>query len=421
MASLYARALAEQFNRDERGTIAMMFGLMIAMAVGCVGLAVDYSRILLARNALNDAADAAGLATGRAMIDGSVTVDEAKTIGAIYFSENAKSLTKAGAAIPIPVITPDPDTSTVMVTAQASVPTPFAAFFGFKTMIVPTASKVSFDAKDLEVGMSLDITGSMSWPASSTDMTSKIDGLKSAFEKFATTLIPENQQVGRKVRLGIMPYAPSVNLGKYAAAASQNKSKDGCIVERTTLAYNDLSPANGGAFHANPSQYCPSATVMPLTDDRDALIKHVKTFQPNGATAGHLGIQWAWNIIAEDYAGFWGGSASPSAYALTQGAKPKLVKAVIVMTDGQFNTSTFGASSETQARAMCTAIKKRGVLVFTVGFGLGTTATELQAKKLLQDCATPGPQYFADATNANQLDAALQSFAATLGKLRVSQ
>jgi hypothetical protein len=258
----------------------------------------------------------------------------------------------------------------------------------------------------------------MNDPASSTDPTKKIDGLKTAFEKFAKTLIPDNQQLGRKVRLGVAPYDQSVNLGKFSGPASKYKSKDGCVNERTGGTYTDLDPFNGGEFYANVGN-CPKPILMPLTDDKTALINHVKTFQPGSSTAGHLGIQWAWNIIAEDFAGFWGGSAAPDTYAKTKGANPKLVKAVIIMTDGIFNTQWHGASSSTQALAMCDAIKKRDVLVFTIGFGL--TPKEAAAKKLLQDCATPGAQYFADATSSTQLDAALQSFAATLGKLRVAQ
>ena len=65
-------------------------------------------------------------------------------------------------------------------------------------------------------------------------------------------------------------------------------------------------------------------------------------------------------------------------------------------------------------------MKTKGVIVFTIGFGLGNAGVELHAKQLLQACASPGAQYFADASNTTELDQALQSFATTLGKLRVS-
>jgi hypothetical protein len=61
------------------------------------------------------------------------------------------------------------------------------------------------------------------------------------------------------------------------------------------------------------------------------------------------------------------------------------------------------------------------VLVFTIGFGLGNSGLELTAKNLLKSCATPGAQYFADVQSSSDLDVALQSFASTLGKLRIAQ
>ena len=113
-----AATLAPNFRNDERGSIAIMFGLMIMVLMSLAGLALDYSRILLARHALNDAADAAGIAVGRAMVDGKVTTAEAIKIGEIYFAENAKGVMKVGGQVPLPSITSDEATSTVTVTAR---------------------------------------------------------------------------------------------------------------------------------------------------------------------------------------------------------------------------------------------------------------------------------------------------------------
>ena len=98
-----------------------------------------------------------------------------------------------------------------------------------------------------------------------------------------------------------------------------------------------------------------------------------------------------------------------------------VVKAAIIMTDGIFNTAYHSDIARNQALAMCTAMKAKGILVFTIGFGLGNVGSEIVAKQTLKDCATPGDRYFADASNTAQLDAALQSFASTLGQLRIAQ
>ncbi len=408
----------KNFQDDEGGAVAIMFGLMIIVCATMAGLAIDYSRILMARKTLMEATDSAALATGRALIDGNLTVAQAEAMGQAYFTANAKDLSKANTAVPTATITADPDAKLVSVSAQITVPMTLMAITGFKTSKIDAASKVSFDAKDLEVGMALDITGSMadSPPGGGGP---KIDALKFAFERFATTLIPSSQQIGRKVRIGVAPYDMSVDLTKYAAAAT-NSAGGSCVVERINNTFTDLTPSGGGYFYPSPAG-CPNGTMMPLTDDKAGLISHVKTFFPGRSTAGHIGLQWGWNMIAEDYASFWGGAAAPDAYSKTQGSKPTLVKAVIWMTDGQNNTQWHGAGSDTQAKKLCDAMKAKGVLVFTIGFGLGNSGLELTAKNLLKSCATPGAQYFADVQSSSDLDVALQSFASTLGKLRVSQ
>jgi hypothetical protein len=44
-----------------------------------------------------------------------------------------------------------------------------------------------------------------------------------------------------------------------------------------------------------------------------------------------------------------------------------------------------------------------------------------QAKQTLEQCATPGAEYYADANDAKQLEAALSKFAQKLNALRLSK
>lgn len=423
------------FGRNERGSIAMIFGLMLMVLMSVTGLALDYGRVLMARRTLAEATDSAALAAGRALTDGTLTQAEAEAIATAYFNENAKELSKIKAMVPVPAITTNMGNSTVTVTASADVPMTFMGVVGYKKVAVPATSTVAFDSRDLEVGMALDITGSMSGTPPGGGPR-KIDGLKAAFKSFAETLIPASQQLGRKVRIGVAPFSASVNLGSYAGKASNFRSADKCVTERETATYTGSAPSFGNYFDVeadgnkdiDPTEgfgknpyFCPSQPIMPLTDDRDALIKAVDKYKEGGFTAGHIGTQWGWNLVSEDYAGFWGGNSAPAPYADTQGAKPKLIKAVILMTDGIFNTSYHHDQAKKQALELCTAMKDKGILVFTIGFGLGNSGSELIAKQTLQTCATPGVQYFADASNSAQLDAALKSFAQVLTRLRLAQ
>lgn len=425
------------FGRNERGSIAMLFGLMIMVVMSIAGLALDYGRILLARHALTDAVDAAGLAAGRALMDGKLTAAEVDTMARVYFDQNAKDLAKVQSKIPVPSIVPNLADSTVTVSANVDVPMTLMAIAGFKKVNVPVTSTISFDSKDLEVGMALDITGSMGETPKGGSET-KIKSLRGAATRFVETLIPTTPQAGRSVRIGIAPFSASVNLGKFAAKASANQSIDGCVTERRTATYSAALPSSlamsfdvkaDGVKDIDPTEQgvgldryvCPEPELIPLTDSRTALTTSISKFKADGYTAGHMGTQWGWNLIAEEYATFWGAGSAPAPYADTKGSKPKLIKAVILMSDGIFNTAFHHDDARKQALAMCTAMKKENVIIFTIGFGLGNTGSEVVAKQTLKDCATPGDQYAVNAANGTELDTALQSFAQVLTQLRVSK
>jgi hypothetical protein len=369
----------------------------------------------------------------RILVSGSNSPEaDAIEAGKAFFQENGKQLQKANTPTPVPDVYPDKNTNSVVVNATGIVPLTFMALGGFSTMNVPVTSTVRFDNKDLEVGMALDITGSMN------DYPPGGGPRKIAFKKFAETLVPATPQAGRSVRLGVVPFSASVNLGGYAKSASNARSKDGCVTERSVPAYDDKSPSTGGYFdvaadgtkNIDPTEggvgsnryFCPTPAVIPLTSNRKLLIDEVNAFSPGGFTAGHLGVQWGWNLISPEFASFWGGQSAPADYSLTQGANPSLIKAMILMSDGIFNTAYHDDKARNQALAMCAAMKAKpkGVIVFAIGFGLGNSPAELVAKQTLRDCATTGPEFFADASNTNDLDTALQQFATVLGKLRVA-
>lgn len=425
---------ASQFGGDESGSVAVLFAFLSIILVLMAGFAVDVGRLVLARSALFDAADAAGLAAGRTLLDGA-RAEDAKSAGAAYFEANVKSVTKAGATISVPVIEADADTQSVVVNSSVTVPLTLLQLTGVKSITMPVRSEVRFDAKDLEVGVAIDVTGSMN---TSINGERKIDSLKLAFNNFVDAVVPADATLGRKVRVAVAPYSSGINLGDYARKASNNKSKDGCVTERLTKTYTDEAPsaANGyfataadGTKDIDPTQGrqgygCAPSKIFPLSSSRDQLKRHVEGFAADGTTGGHFGSQWAWNLVSEDYATFWGGTSAPAPYSKTKGSAPKLIKAVIIMTDGVNNISFRHGKSRDQQIALCDAMKIKGVVVFSVGFGLDSepdVKLREEAKDTLRQCATPGAEYFADASNAAQLDNAFKQFATVLGKLRVDK
>ena len=406
-----------------------MFALTSIIIMFAAGMALDTARTYHMNERVGDAVDAAAIAAGRALLDGDLSDDEIKERAAIYIQENVAAGGGNFGSYATPDIQIDRDAGTVTIDVDVNVPTTLTRLGGFKNLYAPISTEAVFDQKDIEVAMALDVTGSMR--GTTSDGVRKIDALKNAFKTFADKLLPEQISSERKVRIAVAPYSSGVNLDAFAGAATNNRSNDNCAIERTGAASYTDEPVGAGQYfkvhedqprdidatQRRQSYTCPDATVIPLTQDRDLLVSTVEGYNASGSTGGHLGVQWAWNLIAEQWGGFWGGDSQPDPYSLTEGDNPKLIKAVILMTDGIFNTSFFNDSSAGQATELCNRIKQKNVRVFSIAFGDPPS----QAKQTLEQCATPGPEYYADASDAKQLEAALAKFALKLNALRLSK
>ena len=413
--------LLKSFQQKEQGSVAILFGLMSGALFLLAGMAIDYSRITDVHTRLSSAVDAASLAAGRAMLDGKLSDDEILVLAGKFFDENSKNVSKMG-NLAKPDIRINRATGSIDINVSTDVAMTVSRIGGFTTMNVPVVSQAVYKQKDIEVGMALDITGSM---GDYVGGQSKISGLKAAFANFADRLLPDGPRGPQKVRIGLAPYSAGINLGSYAAAASANKSKDGCVTERKSGQYADSADPffviADGNVDVDPTEgkysyVCPSASVTPLSDDKSALIAEVNSFEPRGGTAGHFGVQWGWNLVSDQWGNTWGNAGKPDGYDRVK--EEKLLKAVVLMTDGVFNTAFHGQKSAEQATELCNAMKSKGVVVFSVGFGLGGNATALQT---LKTCATAGDDYFADASNAQELDAAFSKFATKLTQLRIAK
>jgi Flp pilus assembly protein TadG len=414
---------------DESGNIAIVFAISSTLVLLAAGMAIDVGRTVSMNSRIGQAADAASLAAGRAMLDGKLNDTEVVALAKRYLKHNAESGGKLPGRYSEPNISINRELGSVHVDVDVRVPTTLSRISGRQELRAPVDNTTVFEQKDVEVAMALDVTGSMTESAGGGQR--KIDALKKSFGTFVDKLLPEHMPDGRKVRIAVAPYSSGVNMGSFADRASGDRSRDNCVIERTGRGGTSDSPASAGSYfkvhedqtndtdntEGRQDYTCPSAQIIPLTDDRERLKRTVDGYRASGSTGGHMGIHWAWNLISENWGGFWGGDSRPEPYARTEGDDPELIKAVILMTDGVFNTSFFNGNSASQATSLCEQIRLKNVLVFSIAFG----NPPQQAKRTLRECATPGAEYYADAANAAQLDAALAKFAGTLTMLRLSQ
>jgi hypothetical protein len=347
-------------------------------------------------------------------MNGAMSDEEIAELGERYFNQNLAGGGTFGDVAQVEVI-PNRANSTIEVKVDADVPTTFMRIAGFQTVATPVDSLSTFEAKDLELGMALDITGSM--------QGRKLADLKAAATDLVELLLPDGERPN-KVRIGLAPYAASIQLGAYASSASNDTSLDGCVRERNgRSAHTDDSIRDGGAYRGTGSfsdidptegrqgYSCPAARIVPLTDDKAALTASISRYVANGATAGHIGAQWAWNLISPNFASLWPSDSEPVAYH-----DRTATKALILMTDGIFNTAYANANSSAQALAVCTGLGDKGVKVHTVAF-----EAPASAKAMLQECARRAGGEFHDARDGEELRQAFADIAQSLNGLRLTQ
>jgi hypothetical protein len=207
-----------------------------------------------------------------------------------------------------------------------------------------------------------------------------------------------------------------------------------CVTERDANYDTDVSPGvTPLGYYYVSSATCLSNQIVPLTPDRDVLLDAIgpyevvdRTLVASGTTAGHLGLAWGWYMIAPNFSFVWPVESRPVAYNTEN-----VVKAIVFMTDGLFNTQycsgvTDGAActnangdSQEQAEDICDSIKEpaNDTLLYVIGFDLADDEDTLE---FLRDCAT-SVDHFYQADTGEDLAEAFASIAGELSALRVSR
>lgn len=397
----------------------MLFASAIFVVVLSVGLAIDGARAYNVSTRIGAALDAAALAAAKLLDDEDATNAEIEDRAKRFFAAHFERTPIAGITVPEPVVTINRETGDVNVAVDVSVAATFAQLAGIESFNFPRAARVRYNQKHVEVALVLDITGSMCSPCD------KIEGLKLASRAAIGSLINPSIPHGY-IRVGIVPYSASVNAGAYAADVSNGNSTDGCVVEREGSHNDDDHRANGGnslgtsSAAANPKYSCAASPIMPLSADRATLETKIDSLLPGGWTAGHIGLAWGWYLISERWDDFWPSESRPRRKG------PNVVKAVVFMTDGEFNTSYLpGAgfnstsvstanSSPEQTTRLCANMKAEGVVIYTVAF-----QSPASARDLLQGCASSAGHAFTAESNAD-LFTAFRTIAERLSALRLT-
>lgn len=417
----------KSFASDKRGNIAIIFAFVLTPLIGMIGLSIDGLRAYNAAETAHNALDAAALAAAKAMAEQDLDPDEVAEVAKKFFAANVQGSRKVSDSVYEALdVQADPATGNVTLSVKTHVPTTFAAIFNVDKLTVNRSSTVAAGLNDIDLGLMLDVTGSMR-------QRGKLDAMKNATYDLIDMIIPDGRKESR-VRIALAPYSEQVNAGRFAPRVSDARNRSGCVTERNgPHANSDAPPVRGSQFHvitdAEKERYteetrrrnliCPPAEIEPLTSDAERLKRIVSGYRANGYTAGHLGIQWAWNLISPRWSAIWPGGSTPEPYD-----RKGVIKAVVLMTDGEFNTAYSGSWSRSGMKResyantgeLCDNIKAENVLVFSVAFDLD----DASAERALQDCSS-GAGYFHRAENEEELRMAYRDIAIKLTELRIAK
>lgn len=437
------------FLADRQGVAAVFFVLALVPISAAAGAAIDISRAYLVKHRLGIAIDAAGLAVGASS---GKTEAELNQVLQDYFNANYPAEKLGVPATPVMVI----EDSVIKISAKASVDTTLMRVVQISEIEVEASTEIIRETKGLDVVLVLDNTGSMSG--------SKLTSLKIASKQFVEILFGDNAEA-EDLLIGVVPFAGTVNVGTaqsftddfiHASPADSAFSPDhwrGCVEARTAPHdQQDTNQITGGKWtkylwpdnssnrwsylngsqsnhqYYGPNKQCP-VELLPLTNQKATITGKIDEMIANGLTHINVGAVWGWRVLSPS-SPYTGGHAYDD---------PDYNKAIVIMTDGQ-NTSPSGNtytgygflsdgklgttySSYTAQQTLnsrlstiCTNIKAKNVLVYTITFQVSSSST----RTLLRNCATDAGKYFNSPSNS-ELEKTFRAIGAELSNLRIGK
>ncbi len=438
------------FAADRSGQYSIIFALCSGVLMISVGLSVDYARIISAKSQLTSALDAAVTSTARDITRGKVDKKEATKRVQAFLEANLDGKRLTPENVHLTDVTLDPVTNKLSASARADVDMMFPVMNNPKVQPVNVKIGALYSERKVEVSMVLDVTGSMMKKGSSD----KIGDLKIAAKSAVKAFLENGSE---NTRVAITPWAMGVNVGngeirKHLLDVNGKPAADNCATERRgAQMFSDASPVSAKLTGSNemkhfnvwtnkeevwgkPDWKCPSVALQPLTKDKALLNSMIDKLSAKGGTAGQIGLQFGWYMVSPNWKSVLPVKSEPVAYN-TAGSD----KYIILMTDGLFNSEASGLSNDAitpypgvaqksgrLAMKYCSAIKDRGVKLYTIGFDLknaGGAAYEAEAIKTLSDCAsTPvgGEQTFYNADNGDELKKAFDDIARRIQSLTLT-
>ena len=409
--------------RDDRGSIVVLFALTLPIMLGVLGLALDVLMAQSQREKLQAAADQAAVAAA-AQADPSRRQAAAERIFAANLADQPGL---EGARVTR--INVDVNRGTVDVDAELASPTHFARLFGLDQWTLRVSSGSIASSGNIEVALSLDVTGSMNWAVTGAPSTSKLQAMKQAATTLVDTLLPDAAARAR-ITIGAVAFNELVNIGTarsiwvlpstLTSSALGGQPWNGCVRERnntdllqdtppTTTLFSSAQSLPWSSSYQRPR--CSTGVALSPSNNPTTINNWINALTAAGGTRVDVGTVWAWRLLSPRWRGLWNSTVLP------RDNGPSVRKIAIILTDGTNEPTPGTGVSASQAdsilSATCTRMKNAGITVYTVGFEVPTAA-----KTLLRNCAS-SPAEFYDAPSNQTLQAAFQAIARNINNVRL--
>jgi Flp pilus assembly protein TadG len=427
------RGTTRIFASSNRGNVSVIFAAALLPLLGFVGAAIDYSRAVNARSAMQAAVDATALMISKEAAG--LTAAQITAKANAYFAALYNHPAASGVSITTAYTASANAPSTVKIDGAGTVATDFMRLMGYNTVPISVTSTTTWGNQRMRVALALDTTGSMA-------QDGKMDALKPAAKSLIDQVMAMASNTG-DVMVSIVPFAKDVNVGSSnynqswvkwddwddknqscsgwgwgwgggGCSANNHNTWNGCVTDRDQ-SYDVTSTAPTSAatyFPAEQDNNCPER-LMTLSSDKTALKAKIDALYPSGATNQPIGLAWAWLSLLQQ--------APLNAPAEASGYTYQ--KVIILMSDGlntknrwYGNGSSPSSQIDTRQQTLCNNVKAAGITLYTIHVNTDGDPTST----VLQNCASSSDKFYT-LTSSSQMLSVFNAIGTQLAKLRVSK
>ncbi len=334
-----------RFARGEDGSVTVLALFFLLIMMGIAGIGIDLMRYERNRASLQYTLDRAVLAA--ADLDQSA---DPETVVRDY-------LDQAGLLQYLTGITVEEGLGfrKVEASAESAFPTQFMHMSGVDTLNAPARSVAEESIGVVEISLILDVSGSMG-------RNNRLRNLKVAAKDFIDVML-DNTEEG-SLSISIIPYATQVNAGASLLSKYPNVTKEHNYSHCVNFTANQFSKSDLDQYdilertgHFDPWSWdrygittpvCPvraGTEILPLTDDRNALHRHIDAMTADGNTSIDIGMKWGAVLLDPSARNVVSGLIGDGVIDAKFQNRPSnydsdVLKIAIVMSDGQ-NTDQY--------------------------------------------------------------------------------